>query len=72
MQFLSKHYKQIRSGVVPTLHKDIKTLSEHGADILKVQKKKKSWRKYTSEKKASVYFNKKENAGVLSTRNSSF
>lgn len=41
MQFLSKHYKQIRSGVVPTLHKDIKTLSEHGADILKVQKKKK-------------------------------
>lgn len=40
MQFLSKHYKQIRSGVVPTLHKDIKTLSEHGADILKVQKKK--------------------------------
>lgn len=71
MQFLSKHYKQIRSGVVPTLHKDIKTLSEHGADILKVQKKK-SWRKYTSEKKASVYFNKKENAGVLSTRNSSF
>ena len=72
MQFLSKHYKQIRSGVVPTLHKDTKTLSENGLDILQVQKKKNHAREYTSEKKVSVYFTKKENAGILSTRNSSF
>ena len=36
------------------------------------KKKKNHAREYTSEKKVSVYFTKKENAGVLSTRNSSF